>query len=73
MQSIIKSKQHITYTGFLNSNYKSIVNENFKSLKNNSIFSLKQGLKREQFKNCCFVETGLKLVLFFTGIIIAFN
>lgn len=73
MESIIKSNNHTSYTGLLNSNYQAIVKENFRNVKSNSVFSLKQRLKSEQFQNCCTVGTGLKLLVFFVGIIIAFN
>lgn len=73
MESIIKLNNHNTYTGLLNSNYKSIVKYNFKNLKNNSIFGLKQRLKSEQLQTCCSVATSIKLLVFFTVIIIAIN
>lgn len=73
MKSIIKSNNHNSYSGLLNSNYQNIVNFNFKVKKSNSIFGLKQRLKSDQFKTCCSIDTGLKLVVFFTGIIIALS
>lgn len=72
MESIITSSTHHSYSGLLNSNYKSVVKQNFKDLKNNSIFSLKQRLKSNELQKSSSIETALKVALFMVALILAF-
>ncbi|WP_034062127.1 hypothetical protein [Lacinutrix jangbogonensis] len=60
------------YSGLLNTDYKNIVKTNFKSFNSPSLFSIKQRVKSNQFKTCSSIGTGLKVLTFVVGIIVAF-
>ncbi|GAA4812774.1 hypothetical protein [Litoribaculum gwangyangense] len=63
----------MTYSGFLNSSYKSIVKDNYNGKNTNSIFNIKQRIKNRNFTNCCSVGVALKLSVFLTLMILIFN
>lgn len=72
LDSNIETTTINSYSGILNLDYKNIVKANFKSFKSPSLFNIKQRVKSNQFQSCCSLETGLKVLIFFVGIIIAF-
>ena len=59
--------------GFLNSNYQQIVNHNYNKINSKSLFGIRQRMKSKQFIRCCSAETILKVTLFATVLILAFN
>ena len=70
--SNVQTSKVNNYLGLLNSDYKNIVKANFKNFKSSSLYSIKQRVKSNQFQTCCFVETSLKVLIFFVATIIAF-
>ena len=64
---------HNSHSGLLNSKYKSVVDCSFKSLKKPSIFNIRRRLKSSRLRNCCSIETALKVSVFIIGLIVALN
>jgi len=66
-----KFLDHYSYSGLLNSSYKSIVDCTFENLKKPSVFSIRQRIKSSRFNSYCSISTSLKVSVFLIGFIIA--
>ena len=56
--------------GFLNSNYQKIVSANFNGVNSKTVFGVRQQLKSRRYNSHHAIETGLKVSLFMTVVLV---